>query len=113
MNAQVFKALAGICAYSVVLVAQNSQPLNVLAGTALGSGLALGINTIPAGLTNWLAPEPATASVPGDLKMVCPAGQTSCFMFITEGPALAGYPLPGVDVSNYAALTVESQATLE
>jgi len=92
---------------SAILLAQSPQQLSVLNGTALGSNLALGINTIPGGITNWLTPEPPTISAPGDLSMVCPGGQSSCFMFITDGPALSGYPRPGIDVSGYATLSVE------
>jgi hypothetical protein len=90
---------------AVLLFAQNPQPLNVLIGTQLASGLAIGINT-SGGLTNWLAPEPPPPS-PGDLKMVCPPAQAWCAMFITYGPALSTFPRPGIDLSGYQTLTVE------
>lgn len=107
MNTQKLTAVAIMTFCSVVLFAQNPQQLSILNGTALGSGFDLGINTIPGGITNWLTVEPATFAAPGDLEMVCPGGQSSCFMFITDGPALPGFPRPGIDVSGYATLSVE------
>ena len=98
-------AFAVMALYPVILCAQNPQPINVLQGTALASGLSLGINT-SGGLTNWLTPEPPPPA-PGDLKMVCPAGQAWCAMFITDGLAISTYPRPGIDVSGYATLSVE------
>jgi len=84
--------------------AQSLQDLDVLLGTALASGLDIGINT-SGGLTNWLTPEPPPPS-PGDLKMVCPGGQQWCAMFITKGTAIATYPRPSIDVSGYKTLTL-------
>jgi hypothetical protein len=98
-------ALAVMALYPVILCAQNPQPIDVLQGTALASGLGLGINT-SGGLTNWLTPEPPPPP-PGDLKMVCPAGQAWCAMFITDGPPISTYPRPGIDVSAYQSLIVE------
>src|ERR1035441_9206933 len=91
-----FGKAAAMLLITASLSAQNSQQLNVLAGTALASGLSLGINT-SGGLTNWLTPEPPPPA-PGDLKMVCPAGQAWCAMFITDGLAISTYPRPGIDV---------------
>jgi hypothetical protein len=99
--------IAAMTLGTIVLFAQSPQQLSVLSGTALATGLALGIDTLPSHITNWLTVEPPTVSAPGDLEMVCPGGQASCFMFITDGPALSGYPRPGIDVSGYATLSVE------
>jgi hypothetical protein len=107
MSIEKLTAVAVMMLCSEVLFAQSAQQLSVLNGTVLGTNLALGINTIPGGITNWLTVEQPTITSPGDLKMVCPGGQTSCFMFITDGPALSSSPLPGIDVSGYATLSVE------
>jgi uncharacterized protein (TIGR03437 family) len=87
-----------------LLFAQGPQTLNVLSGTQLGAGLALGINTSD-GITNWLTPESSPS--PGDLKMVCPAAQAWCAMYITDGQAISTYPRPGLDVSAFQTLIVE------
>jgi len=76
-----------------------------IVGTALASGLDIGINT-SGGLTSWLAPEPPRPA-PGDLRMVCPGGQAWCAMFVTSGPAISTFPRPGIDLSGYQTLTVE------
>lgn len=107
MNNAKVRLVAALTVSAAALFAQNPQQLSILNGTVLGSGFDLGINTIPGGITNWLTVEPATIAAPGDLKMVCPGGQSSCFMFITDGPALPGFPRPGIDVSGYATLSVE------
>jgi len=97
--------LAATMSVAASLFAQNPQQLNVLVGTKLGTNLDLGINT-SGGITNWLTPEPPPPS-PGDLKMVCPAAQQWCAMFITDGPAISTYPRPGLDLSAYQTLIVE------
>lgn len=97
-------ALAAMALYPGMLSAQNPQQLDVLLGTALAKGLGLGINT-SGGLTNWLTVEPPPPP-PGDLKMVCPADQAWCAMFITDGPAV-NPPRPGLDLSIYQTLIVE------
>jgi hypothetical protein len=71
-------------------------------GSNLSAGFDIGINT-SAGLTNWLTPSPAE----GDLKMVCPGGQTWCAMFITAGASLTTFPRPGLDLSMYQTMMVE------
>ncbi len=98
-------AFAVLALYQATLSAQNPQPINVLQGTALATGLDLGINT-SGGITNWLTPEPPPPA-PGDLKMVCPGGQAWCAMFITDGPAISTFPRPGIDVTAYQSLIVE------
>src|SRR5579862_900390 len=101
-------AIAIVALFPNVTVAHSPQQLNVLSETALASGLSLGINT-SGGLTNWLTAEPPTVAAPGDLKMVCPSQQAWCAMFITDGPALSGFPRPGIDLSGYQTVTVEIQ----
>ncbi len=100
-------ALAIVALYPVILSAQNPQQLDVLLGTALASGLDLGINS-SGGLTNWLTQEPPPTPPPtvGDLKMVCPGGQAWCSMFVTYGKPVDP-PRPGVDLSVYQTLMVE------
>src|SRR5579862_4202355 len=98
-------AFAVVALYPVVLVGQNPQQFNLLAGTVLASGFDLGINTSN-GITNWLLLEPPPPA-PGDLKMVCPGAQAWCAMFITDGPAVSTYPRLGFDVSMYQTLIVE------
>src|ERR1017187_4582031 len=100
-----FGKAAAMLLITASLSAQNSQQLNVLAGTQLASGLSLGINT-SGGLTNWLTQEPPPPT-PGDLKMVCPAAQAWCAMFITNGQSLSTFPRPGLDLSMYQTLIVE------
>ena len=97
-------ALAVMALYPVIVSAQNPQPLDVLLGTALAPGLDLGINT-SGGLTNWLTQEPPPPP-PGDLKMVCPAAQAWCAMFVTDGKPV-NPPRPGLDLSMYQTLIVE------
>lgn len=100
-------ALAIVALHPVILPAQNPQQLDVLLGTALASGLDLGINS-SGGLTNWLTQEPPPNPPPtlGDLKMVCPGGQAWCAMFVTYGKPVDP-PRPGVDLSTYQTLMVE------
>ena len=92
------------CLTAPPICAQTQQPLNILVGTQLASGFDIGINT-SGGLTNWLKQEPPPP-VPGDMKMVCPAGQSWCAAWVSDGPSLSTYPRPGVDVSMYQTLTV-------
>lgn len=104
-----FATLAAMMFVAGSLVAQTAQ-LGVLTGTQLAPGLDIGINT-SGNLTNWLTPEPPPPS-PGDLKMVCPAAQQWCAMFITDGPAISTYPRPGLNLSQYQTMivTIEGDA---
>jgi RHS repeat-associated protein len=84
-------------------LAQNqSDSLAILAGTALGSGLNLGINT-SGGITNWLSAQQRHEH----MKATCAASTHWCAMFITDGGALSTPPRPDIDLSAYQTLVVE------
>jgi len=81
----------------------NLRP--TLTGTALASGLNIGVNT-SGGITNWLSPE-QRLPYPEDLKTACTAAEQWCAMFITDGKVLSTSLLPGIDLSMYQTLIVE------
>jgi hypothetical protein len=93
---------ASIClggVFALRLSAQPSDERDVLAGTHLGRGLDMGVNS-SGGRTDWLSQDD------GAMKMTYPAKQSWGAVFITFGKP-KNPPRPSIDVSRFGFLVLE------